>query len=103
MPLTLNTSRGAYALSSAAPVEDAPDAVVVTIALERADGIERVALQCRIAKAIAAGMDEPAIMARLAQWIGGDFEMIRENALKSIRSERKLMEVVFDQASRGPF
>ncbi len=103
MPLTLNTSRGAYNVSSAAPIEDARETVVVTLSLERTDGIEKVALRCRIAKAIAAGMDEAAVMGRLAQWIERDFEMIRENALKSIRGERRLMEVVFDQTNRGPF
>ena len=29
--------------------------------------------------------------------------MTREYALKSIRSERKLMELVFDGSNRGPF
>jgi hypothetical protein len=29
--------------------------------------------------------------------------MTREAALKSIRSERKLLEIVFDEANRGPF
>lgn len=103
MPFTLNTPRGTYTLSlSAAPEADAGDAVL-TVAMERSDGIEKVALRCRIAKALAEGMSADAIMGRLVPWIERDFEMIRENALKSIRGERKLMEIAFDASNRGPF
>ena len=103
MPLTLNTSRGTYTLSQAAPAEDAGDALVMTILLERSDGIEKVALRCRVAKPLVSAMDEAALLSRIAEWIARDFEMTRENALKSIRSERRLTEMVFDQCNRGPF
>lgn len=43
------------------------------------------------------------LVRKLATWIERDFEMTRENALKSIRAERKLMEIVFDASNRGPF
>ncbi len=103
MPLTLNTSRGAYTLSQAAPAEDAGDALVLTISLERSDGIEKVALRCRVAKALVSAMDEAALLPRIGEWLARDFDMTRENALKSIRSEGRLMEMVFDQSNRGPF
>ena len=32
-----------------------------------------------------------------------EFEQTREAALKSIRTERKLLEISFDAANRGPF
>ena len=83
--------------------EKLPDATRLTLNLERLDGIEKVALQCRIASAIAPSNDTSELLAKLAPWIERDFEMTRENALKSIRSERKLMEIVFDAESRGPF
>jgi hypothetical protein len=83
--------------------EKVPDATLLTLSLERLDGIEKVALQCRIASAIAPSDGSSELLAKLARWIERDFEMTRENALKSIRSERKLMELVFDADRRGPF
>ena len=83
--------------------EKLPHATRLTLNLERLDGIEKVALQCRIASAIASSNDTSELLAKLAPWIERDFEMTRESALKSIRSERKLMEIVFDAESRGPF
>lgn len=103
MPLTLNTPRATYVLSLAAPPEDIADATVLSLSLERSDGIEKVALRCRVAKPLASGMDTDSILTRLAQWIERDFETIRENALKSIRSERRLIEFAFDESDRGPF
>ena len=72
------------------------------MSLERRDGIEKVAFQCRVAKTLVPD-DMAAILGKLGSWIERDFEMTRESALKSIRSERKLMEVVFDESNRGPF
>ena len=73
------------------------------MSMERLDGIEKVALQCRIAKSLIAKHDVEEILRLLSSWIERDFEMTRENALKSIRSERKLLEIRFDVANRGPF
>lgn len=103
MPLQLKTSRGTYTLSQASALEDVGDAIVITIAMERSDGIEKVALRFRIAKPLASGIETRAIVSRIADWIGRDFEMTRENALKSIRAERRLMEIAFDESNRGPF
>ena len=40
---------------------------------------------------------------RLGSWIEREFEQVREQALKTIRSEKRLMELSFDSANRGPF
>lgn len=80
-----------------------PDGTLLTLSLERRDGIEKVALQCRLDKALAGSLDTDALLGKLAHWLERDFEMTREYALKSIRSERRLMEIVFDASNRGPF
>jgi hypothetical protein len=102
--LELNTPRGKYRFELAGAPEQAHDALVLTLALERADGIEKVVLRCRIASAVLADSREPdALLARLKPWLEREFEMTREYALKSIRSERKLLELSFDESNRGPF
>jgi ectoine hydroxylase-related dioxygenase (phytanoyl-CoA dioxygenase family) len=72
---------------------------VLTLAMERADGIEKIGLRCRVADTVGAGADEAAAieaaLERLAPWIERDFERTREEALKSIRSERRLLEIEF--------
>ncbi len=84
--------------------ERLPDAVAVTLALERADGIEKLVLRCRIAASLLGGAHAAdAIVEKLKPWIEREFEMTREYALKSIRSERKLLELSFDESNRGPF
>ena len=98
----LKTSRGPYHLTLAEEPRSLPDATLLTLCLERNDGIEKVALQCRVASTLAAA-DSRDLLARLTAWIERDFEMTRESALKSIRSERKLLELVFDESNRGPF
>jgi hypothetical protein len=90
-------------MSLAKEPEKLPHATRLTVNLERLDGIEKVALQCRIDSAVTPSDEPSELLAKLAPWIERDFEMTRENALKSIRSERKLMELVFDAESRGPF
>jgi hypothetical protein len=101
--LELKTSRGPYLLTLAMEPQELPDGTLLTLSLERRDGIEKVALQCRLAKALVAPDDREALLDKLGHWIERDFEMTRENALKSIRSERKLLELVFDESNRGPF
>jgi hypothetical protein len=100
--LELKTSRGAYTMMLAREPQTLPDATVLTLSLERRDGIEKVALQCRVDKALVPA-DADEMLAKLAHWIERDFEMTREYALKSIRSEHKLLELVFDASHRGPF
>src|ERR1700682_4316596 len=105
MSIKIDTGRGIYELKSAAPVERSSDSIVLTLRLERADGIEKVALRCKIATSILQpdeldDLDQlpdklrEKLIERLAPWIRREFEMTREAALKSIRTERRLIEVV---------
>jgi hypothetical protein len=99
----LKTSRGPYQLVLAKEPQTLPGATLLTLSLEHRDGIEKVALQCRVDRTLAASPDREELLAKLAHWIERDFEMTREYALKSIRSESKLLELVFDESHRGPF
>jgi len=102
--VSIKTGRGNYLLNLAAPAERDSDGVLLTLVLERADGIERVAFRCRIAsELIDQDADRDIILERLGPWIEREFEMTRENALKTIRSERKMLELSFDESNRGPF
>ena len=104
MPTTLKTARGIYAIAIARPIERIADSVVLTIRLERADGIEKVAFTLRIATSLISANDSPEkLIERIAPWLEREFEQTREAALKSIRTERKLLEISFDPAHPGPF
>ena len=105
MPTTLKTGRGIYAIESAAPVERGADSIVLTLKLARADGIENVALRVRMATSILPSADgsPEKLIERLAPWLEREFEQTREAALKTIRTERRLLEIVFDAGNRGPF
>jgi hypothetical protein len=104
LPAKLKTARGEYAIMLAAPPEQTADAVVLTLSLTRADGIEKVALRCRIANALLRTPASPEqLIERVALWLERDFEQTREAALKSIRTERKLLEISFDASHSGPF
>ena len=100
----LKTGRGNYAITSAGPLELTADSVVLTLSLERADGIEKVAVRFRIATALIGDGDSPEkLIERITPWLEREFEHTREAALKSIRTERKLLEISFDPTNRGPF
>jgi hypothetical protein len=111
LTVEIRTGRGRYRLIEAAPAATDAGASLLTIALERADGIERVVFRCRIDHGLLsaglAGTETPHglddLISRLQPWIEREFEMLREAALKSIRSERRLHEVAFDNSNRGPF
>ena len=104
MPTTLKSARGIYAIASARPLERTADSVALTLSLERADGIERVALRFRIATALINAFDSPEkLIERITPWLEREFEQTREAALKSIRTERKLLEITFDASHPGPF
>ena len=104
MPTTLKTARGIYAIAIARPLERIADSVVLTLSLERADGIEKVAFTLRIASSLISADDSPEkLIERIAPWMEREFEQTREAALKSIRTERKLLEISFDPAHLGPF
>ncbi|HXR25477.1 MAG TPA: hypothetical protein VN742_08965 [Candidatus Binataceae bacterium] len=104
MATQLRTSRGLYRMVAVGPLEAGPGEIALTAALERADGIERVVLRFRVVR------DQPGpppaaeqLLAQLGPWIEREFEQTREAALKSIRSERKVLEIVFDRERPGPF
>lgn len=97
------TARGPYRIVEAAPAAVGDGAIVLTLAFERADGIERVVFRCRIDPAIADSSIPAELVAQMRPWLEREFEMTREAALKSIRSERRLHEIVFNDTHRGPF
>ena len=105
MPTTLKTGRGVYSVESAAPVERSAAAIVLTLKLVRSDGIENVALRVKITTSILQSVDDSPekLIERLAPWLEREFEQTREAALKTIRTERRLLEIVFDAGNRGPF
>jgi hypothetical protein len=106
LAVQIRTGRGNYKLRLAGAAEKAAGWVIFTLSLERADGIERVVFRCRVAEALLAPGEAPeagAMPERIASWVEREFEQTREAALKSIRSERKLYEVVFDGDHRGPW
>jgi hypothetical protein len=104
MALEIVTGRGIYRLTPVAPLERDDSAVVLTLAMEHADGIERVVTKCRIANELAGEQPRAEnIIERLKAWLASEFETTREAALKAIRSERRLHEIKFDQINRGPF
>ena len=103
MAVEISTARGPYRIVEAAPAEVGVNAVVLTLAFERADGIERVVFRCRIDSTLAGASTPADLITRMRPWFDREFEIIREAALKSIRAERKLHEIVFDDSHRGPF
>lgn len=102
----MKTGRGIYAIAIAAPLAPAAGSVVLTLGLERGDGIEKFALRYRIAAGLIgnADCDSPEkLIERIAPWLEREFEQTREAALKSIRTERHLLEISFDASNPGPF
>jgi hypothetical protein len=104
MSAEIFTGRGVYRLSAARPLESTDADVLLMLAMEHADGIERIVIKCRIARELVSwpGATE-TIIERLKGWLAPGFENTREAALKAIRSERRLHEITFDRANRGPF
>jgi hypothetical protein len=98
LAVRLQTARGAYLLSVIGEPERSQAGAVVTLNLERTDGIERIAFRCAIGAALAARA--LPIEESLAPWIQRQFETLREAALKSIRSEGKLL-IVDGETSDG--
>jgi hypothetical protein len=97
MSVELKTPRGLYHLRLIAPIEAAGSAIILPLALEHLDGIERVAFRCRI-EGGTMNDDADWMIERIAPAIQRDFETVREAALKSIRAERKLLQIVLSSA-----
>jgi hypothetical protein len=103
MVTELRTGRGIYRLSAAAPLENDHDVSILTLALERADGIERVVFRCRVVRQrLDNAAESELLIVRMTPWIERDFEQIREAALKSIRTEGRLLELTFHADQPGP-
>lgn len=106
MASAIRTGRGVYLLDLVGGVESAADAVILPLKLEHRGGIERIVFRCRIARVLLDGQlaEQPAaLVERLAPWIAREFEQIREQSLKSIRSDQRLFELAIDQGRPGPF
>lgn len=106
MSAEFSTARGRYRLALAAPPKSSGGEVIVTLAYERADGLERVGFQCAIVDGLAGAddlRDPDALLQRLAPWFEREFEQTREAALKSIRAERRPLVLRFDREHPGPF
>ncbi len=102
----LQTGRGVYILDQVGEAELIYDAIILQLKLEHQGGMERVVFRCRIAESLlgADAVKSPsALVELLAPWIAPEFEQVREAALKSIRTEKKLFELTFDKSRRGPF
>jgi hypothetical protein len=103
----LNTARGRYRLELAAPPRNTRDEVILSLAYERADGLERVGFLCSVATELV-DTNEPGdsgvvLLERVAPWFEREFEHTRETALKSIRTDRRPLTVRFDGDHPGPF
>jgi hypothetical protein len=104
MAFEFRTARGVYRLVAAAPLESDANGFILPVSMERADGIERVVFRCRIAHDLVSDDVSPeALLERLGPWVEHGFEHLREEALKAVRMEQRLMEVMFDAENRGPF
>ncbi len=106
MASAIRTGRGVYLLDLVGGVETAADAVILPLKLEHQGGIERIVFRCRIARVLLDrwSAEQPAVLVeRLVPWIEREFEQVREQALKSIRSDQRLFELAIDQGRPGPF
>jgi hypothetical protein len=100
--LELKTARGVYHLKQLRKPEHTADGLVLTLGLERADGLETVAFRCRVGADSFGGAlsdDDSTLLARLGTWLERDFEQVREAALKSIRGEGKILEIALDESN----
>jgi hypothetical protein len=97
MSVEIVTGRGVYRLVAAAPLEYSETDVVLTLAIERADGVERFVIRCRLPATWVRGqVTMDVILNRLKDRFAQNFETIRELSLKAIRSERRLHEIAID-------
>jgi len=100
----IQTGRGNYSIKLLGEPERSADRITLTLALERDDGIERVAFRCSIAKTrmpSASAEDPSTLLPGIAQWLTREFEQVREAALKRLRTEHQLLEVSFEPSAPG--
>lgn len=104
MAARIRTGRGDYRIEIVGEPVRTADSIELTIALESLSGIERVGFRCRVAARLSPdGQAAESIVGVLAPWIEREFEATREAALRSIRAEKRLLEVVFDEPNLGTF
>ncbi|MGH7906929.1 MAG: hypothetical protein ACREP6_09895, partial [Candidatus Binataceae bacterium] len=81
MATSLKTSRGIYLVEPATAPETADDFLSFAMAVQRADGIERIALRFVIATALLSALEEQAsadgLTARIGPWLEAQFEQVR--------------------------
>jgi hypothetical protein len=105
-PVSLQTGRGSYRLSLVDQAQAGEGPWTMTLSAEHAGGLEKFAFRCHIHPNLlerSSIADTDAACALLARWLEARFEEIRETALKSIRAERRLAQIEFDEAHPGPF
>jgi hypothetical protein len=91
MDKLLTTPRGSYRLIVLDTV-GAGAGALATVSLEHSGGLEKFAFRCRLAGSLVEAT--PARVCSLLQpWLEKNFESVREAALKSIRTERRLAEL----------
>jgi hypothetical protein len=103
-PILLNTSRGAYRLALVEQSGAAAGPWVLTLSTEHTGGLEKFAFRCVVSPAYLqkAGINDPsAACIGLARWLEREFEKVRETALKSIRSERRLADIFVEDDPAG--
>ncbi len=99
-PVLLNTPRGRYRLVLLEQAGTGP--WVLTVSVEHAGGLEKFAFRCLLSQGSLQrlGIDHPsAACAGMAGWVEREFETVREAALKSIRTERRLTEFSLDSSA----
>jgi len=92
-------------LDLAGEAEPAADGIVLPLKLEHQGGIERIVFRCRIERARfeSPSAERPEVLVeRVAPLIEREFEYVREQALKSIRSDKKLFEFRINPGPCGP-
>ena len=103
---TVRTPRGSYRVVLADHAVGLGAPWVLTLTVEHCGGLEKFSFRSRIVSSLleSNGITQPiAAASRMAGWIEREFERVREAALKSVRSERRLLELEFDDGQPGPF
>lgn len=100
----LGTSRGVYRATATEPAPD-EGGPTITVSLAHQGGLEKFSLRCRLGASVPRALETSGeeLAQRLAPFLEKHFEQIREAALKSIRTERKLLLLNFDPESPNPF
>jgi hypothetical protein len=98
-PVLLSSPRGNYRLVVVEQTGTEAGSWILTVSMEHAGGLEKFAFRCIVSQASlgSLGINDPCeAAAGMAGWLQRDFENVREAALKSIRTERRLAEFNLD-------